>query len=178
MLIDDFLSGDGISRLGTPWRLATDQVMGGVSRARMDLETIEGRAALCLRGEVSLANNGGFVQVNLGLSREGSSPKRSGPAGTLDATGYTGVRLLVRGNGEVYKVHLKTPDCVRPWQSYRADLLADGAWREVRLPFEDFEPHRLDAPLDTKRLARIGIVAIGRAMEAEVCVGEIGLYSQ
>lgn len=176
MLIDDFSTGDGTSHLGTHWRLATDQVMGGVSRARMGLETIGGRSALCLRGEVSLANNGGFVQMNLGLSRKGSSPEGSGPAGTLDASGFTGVRILVKGNGEAYKVHLKTPDSALPWQSYRADFVAGASWSEVRLPFDGFEPHRLGAPLDTRRLQRIGVVAIGRAMVADVCVGEIGLY--
>jgi hypothetical protein len=171
MLIDDFSTGDGISRLGTPWRLATDQVMGGVSSARMTIEGDTARRALCLRGAVSLANNGGFVQVNLALG-----PTSEGPQGTLDASGFAGVRLVVRGNGEAYKVHLKTPDGPLPWQSYRADFVADDAWTEVRLPFADFQPHRLGVPLDTRRLQRLGIVAIGRAMRAEVCVAQLGLY--
>lgn len=166
LLIDDFTRSDGRSALGTPWRVVTDQVMGGISTARMDLEQQAGRRALCLRGEVSLANNGGFAQINLDLA----------PRGTLDASAHTGVRLVVRGNGAAYKVHLKTPDTVRPWQSYRADLPTGAEWTELRIPFADFTPHRLTAPLDTARLARLGLVAIGEAMTAELCASEVGLY--
>lgn len=132
----------------------------------MEIGEIDDRRALCLRGDVSLANNGGFVQVNLALS----------PKGTLDASRSTGVRLVVRGNGEGYKIHLKTPDTSLPWQSYRADFRAGRDWYEVRLPFSRFEPHRLTERLDTHRLGRLGIVASGRAMEAEICVAEVGLY--
>lgn len=166
MLIDDFSRDHRVSLLGTPWRLVTDRVMGGLSEGRMEIGEHEGRWALCLRGDVSLAKNGGFIQVNLDL----------GTAGPLDGSHLTGVRLVVRGNGEGYKLHLKTPETTLPWQSYRADFRALGDWREVHLPFSAFEPHRLARPLDTRRLARLGIVAIGRAMGAEVCVAEVGLY--
>lgn len=169
LLIDDFARDDGRSLLGTEWRLATDRVMGGRSEARMsvlDTQGPGGRRALCLSGDVSLENNGGFVQVNLALA----------PHGERDASAFTGVRLVVRGNGEDYKVHLKTPDTALPWQSYRADFRAGDDWHEVRLPFSAFTPHRLDAPLDTRRLRRLGIVAIGRAMHADLCVAELGFY--
>lgn len=165
-LIDDFTSADARSRLGTPWRLVTDQVMGGVSSARMQRRTLEGHDALCLTGDVSLANNGGFVQVNLDLAA----------AGCLDASAFAGVRLLVRGNGETYNVHLKTAATTMPWQSYRAAFDAGDTWREVRLPFATFAPHRLVHALDRTRLKRLGIVAIGREMHADLCVAEIGLY--
>ena len=166
LLIDDFARGDGRSLLGTNWRLVTDRVMGGLSEARMTVVDTQGRRALCLSGDVSLDNNGGFVQVNLALA----------PDGDRDASAYTGVRLVVRGNGEDYKVHLKTPDTALPWQSYRADFRAGDDWHEVRLPFSAFSTHRLDAPLDIRRLRRLGIVAIGRAMHADLCVAELGFY--
>jgi hypothetical protein len=163
-LIDDF--GTRESRLGTRWRLVTDQVMGGVSTGRMERRELDGRTELCMTGDVSLANNGGFVQVNLDL----------GPSERFDAGDYTGVRLVVRGNGEVYNLHLKTAATTMPWQSYRADFVADATWREVRLPFAAFTPHRLVPALDVTRLKRLGIVAIGRAMQAELCVDEVGFY--
>lgn len=165
-LIDDFSSGDGRSRLGTSWRLVTDRVMGGVSDAAMSVREIDGRRALCMQGDVSLANNGGFVQVNIDLSADGY----------LDAGDYAGVRLWVRGNGETYHLHLKTSATRMPWQSYRADFLADDHWREVRLPFAEFQPHRLVPTLDPTRLRRLGVVAIGRSMYADLCIAEIGLY--
>ncbi|WP_462330411.1 CIA30 family protein [Thiohalocapsa halophila] len=165
-LIDDFADADGRSRLGTSWRLVTDQVMGGVSSASMQPRELDGRRALCLQGDVSLANNGGFVQMSLDLS----------PTGQLDASPFTGIRLVARGNGEAYNVHLKTAATTMPWQSYRADFVAADTWTEIRLPFTSFTPHRLVPALDTTRLKRLGIVAIGRVMHAELCVAEIGFY--
>jgi hypothetical protein len=142
--------------------------MGGVSDGRMAIRERAGRRALCLSGTVSLANNGGFLQVNLDLS----------PTGPLDASAFAGVRILVRGNGEGYHLHLKTDATRLPWQSYRGAFVATDAWQEVRIPFEELTPYRLDRPLDVRRLRRLGIVAIGKAMEADVCIAEIGLYER
>ncbi len=166
MLIDDFQRSD-VSCLGTTWRSTSDRVMGGVSVAHIERASLDGREGLRLTGEVSLENNGGFVQMGLDLGSDGK---------TLDATDYTGVSLVVRGNGERYSVHLRTVDCVRPWQSYRAGLVAEPAWRDIQLPFAGFAPHRLDAPLDLSRLRRLGVVAIGRAFAADVMVSRVMLY--
>jgi len=166
LLIDDFAVANGPSRLGTPWRLVTDGVMGGVSAGELSLSLVDGRRALCLRGEVRLENNGGFVQAALDLA----------PRGDLDARAYTGIRLLARGNGETYNLHLKTAELRLPWQSYRSSFATGPEWREIRLPFGAFEPHRTDLPLDTGHLRSLGLVAIGRAFAAELCVAEIGLY--
>ena len=57
LLIDDFSNPERMSALGTFWRGFTDQVMGGVSTATSRMETIEGRRALWLVGDVSLENN-------------------------------------------------------------------------------------------------------------------------
>jgi hypothetical protein len=165
-LIDDFSGEQPVSALGTRWRLVSDRVMGGASDGRMSLQEVEGRRALCMRGEVSLKNNGGFLQLALDLA----------PARPLDASTYQGMRLLVLGNGERYNVHLKTEDIRYPWQSYRSGFETGPQWREIRLPFGAFEPYRVDSPLDLRHLTRLGLVAIGRAFEAEVCVAEIGLY--
>jgi hypothetical protein len=166
-LIDDFAAADGVSRLGTAWRLVTDRVMGGVSTATMQRRELDGHQALCLQGDVSLANNGGFVQVNLDLAA----------AGLFDASAYRGIRLVVRGNGETYNVHLKTASTTMPWQSYRADFVAGETWRGIRLRFADFTPHRLVPALDRTRLKRLGIVAIGRAMQADLCIAEVGFFA-
>jgi Complex I intermediate-associated protein 30 (CIA30) len=42
--------------------LFTDRVMGGVSNGTMVRETVAGRPAIRMRGDVSLENNGGFVR--------------------------------------------------------------------------------------------------------------------
>ena len=166
-LIDDFRDPDGCSRLGTRWRLVTDTVMGGVSEARMTLDTLDGRRALCLEGEVRLEHNGGFLQANLDLTRAGVP---------FDAGRFAGVRLLVRGNGEDYNLHLKSGDCALPWQAYRASFVAGADWQEIRIPFERFAPYRLSTPLDPGHLTQLGLVAIGRAFRAQLCVAEVGWY--
>jgi len=166
MLIDDYNSSVGLSRLGTPWRLVTDRVMGGISTGRLSFEEIQGRRCLCLSGDVSLDNNGGFIQVSLDLA----------PEGLLDAREFQGIRLVVRGNGASYNLHLKTVDVRRPWQSYRGSFSTGPEWREVQLPFAGFVPYRIELPLDLRKLRRLGIVAIGFSMTAELCVAEIGFY--
>jgi hypothetical protein len=167
MLIDDFSRTDLVSALGTEWRGVSDRVMGGVSQETVSRSVADGHPALHLQGDVRLENNGGFIQAALDLSSGGR---------TLDASAYKGIRLMVRGNGEKYSLHLRTPDNVRPWQSYRAEFTAEDAWRSIYLPFESFAPHRLDTPLDTSRLSRLGLVAIGRAFSADVMVSSISFY--
>ncbi len=167
MLIDDFTRCDLVSALGTRWRGVSDRVMGGISTARVEPVIVDDAPGMRLTGDVRLENNGGFVQAALDLAPDG---------GSVDATGHAGVRLRVRGNGERYSVHLRTDDVTRPWQSYRAHFVAPPRWDTVRLPFEAFAPHRIDAPLDLRRLRRLGVVAIGRVFTADVVVGEVALY--
>jgi hypothetical protein len=71
---------------------------------------------------------------------------------------------------------LRTPNCVRPWQSYRAAFIAAPEWREIRLPFASFEPYRLTEPLGVGHLRRIGLAAIGRAFHADLAVSAVGFY--
>ena len=167
MLIDDFTERDLISKLDTRWRAVSDQVMGGISAVSVTRDAIDGRPSLRLTGDVRLENEGGFIQAALDLASAGNK---------FDASDYKGVRLSVRGNGEKYSVHLRTPDNVRPWQSYRAHFTADANWETIDLAFETFTPHRLEVPLDITRLRRIGLVAIGRAFHADLAVSELGFY--
>jgi hypothetical protein len=115
LILNDFTRDDLISALGTPWRSFSDRVMGGISQETIALTTIDERRCLRLTGDVRLENNGGFIQMALDLAPKGR---------TLDASAYDGVLLRARGNGETYGVHLRTSDCVRPWQSYRANFVA------------------------------------------------------
>jgi hypothetical protein len=166
-ILDDFSRDDLVSTLGTPWRGFSDQVMGGISEETIRLTRFDGRRCLRLTGEVRLENNGGFIQMALDLAPDG---------GTLDASSYAGVLLIANGNRESYGVHLRTPDCVRPWQSYRSGFIAGPEWQEIRLPFGQFEPYRLTEPLDVRHLRRLGLVAIGRAFHADLAVSAVGFY--
>jgi hypothetical protein len=167
MLIDDFSDQNSISKLGTRWRGVSDKVMGGISEAAIVHAVISSHPCLHLTGEVRLENDGGFIQAALDLAPSG---------GTFDAFGYIGLRLIVHGNGEQYSLHLRTPDNVCSWQSYRAQFHAGPNWETVDIPFSAFAPHRIDTPLDITQLRRIGLVAIGRAFYADLAVSELGFY--
>ena len=108
MLIDDFTNEGLVSKLGTWWRGVSDQVMGGISEATVSHGVIGGRPCLRMTGDVRLENDGGFIQAALDLAPSGE---------TIDASAFTGMRIVVRGNGEKYSIHLRTPDNFRPWQS-------------------------------------------------------------
>ena len=167
-VIDDLSRDAPMATIGTNWRVFTDQVMGGVSRGAMVRETVSGRLAIRMRGEVSLDNNGGFVQMALDLAPEG---------GVLDASAWRGIELEVSGNGEEYGVHLRTANLTRPWQSYRQSFTSASKWQTIQLPFGRFAPYRTDIPLDTRQLRRIGVVAIGRTFSADLSLGALRYYS-
>ncbi|WP_367179864.1 CIA30 family protein [uncultured Tateyamaria sp.] len=118
-----------------------------------------------LTGDVSLDNNGGFVQIAFDLA-DGE---------VFDASGYTGIALNVLGNGETYDLRLRTDALTRPWQSFRTEFVAPDTWTTIELPFSVFEAHRTDATFDPARLRRIGILAIGREMQADIAVSDVRL---
>ncbi len=105
LVIDDRRSGSAASTLGPTWRFFSDGVMGGVSTGVMSVESVVDRPALCLRGQVRLENNGGFVQMALEM-----------PALPQGAS-WRGVEFDVLGNGRSYGVHLRTRGMMAPWQA-------------------------------------------------------------
>lgn len=166
LVLDDRLDPGLGAANGASWRVVTDTVMGGVSDGRLKPAWVDGRSCLRLTGEVSLENDGGFVQASLDLDRHGP----------LDASRFAGVEIEVYGNGETYNLHLRTADTRIVWQSYRASFPAPPAWRTLRLPFAAFQPHRIDRPLDLSKLRRLGLVAIGRESRVDLCLGRLSLY--
>lgn len=163
-IVDDLSREPPEATIGTSWRMFTDTVMGGVSVGTMSRELVAGRQAIRMEGNVSLENNGGFVQISLDLDPDGKS---------VDVSAWSGLELDVFGNGETYAMHLRTADLSRPWQSYRQSFKAEPEWRTIELPFKDFVAHRTDVGLNIRRLKRIGIVAIGRPFVADVSVGGV-----
>lgn len=138
--------------------------MGGVSAGMLALSGMyQGQPVHCMTGNVSLENNGGFVQMAADLPKP-------------PPEGAKGIRLTLRGNGEQYNIHLRTTALDRPWQSFRSTFTAGQQWREVEFPFVNLEPHRTSARFNPGEVRRIGIVAICRAFEAEVCVAGAAWY--
>ena len=150
------------------WRLVTDGVMGGLSTGELRREQRAGRECVCLLGDVRTENNGGFIQMALELD----------PAIAAEAVDYAGLRFDVLGNGESYNMHLRTSDLWLPWQSYRATFDTTPEWRTQKRAFALFEPYRTSKALRTQNLRRVGIVAMGHAFKAEVCVAGLALYRE
>ena len=90
-IIDDLAREPPIAAIGSYWQLFTDQVMGGVSKATIVRDAVAGRAAIRMRGDVSLENNGGFVQIVLDLSPDGR---------VVDASAWSGIEIDVFGDAE------------------------------------------------------------------------------
>jgi hypothetical protein len=166
LVLDDRSTGDDRANTGAAWRLVTDGVMGGRSSGQLTLERIDGRDCLHMRGEVSVENNGGFIQMALDIDT-GSAAR---------VPDYTGIELDVFGNGEAYNLHLRTTDLWLPWQSWRTTFTAPANWRTVRLPFAGFSAYRTGKTLRLDRLERIGLVAIGRTFTADLCIARVVLY--
>ena len=148
----------------TRWRFFTDQVMGGVSQGQVRFHEQAGATVLHLTGKVSTENNGGFIQARADLAPPGSSA--------------TGVRIVARGNGERYFIHLRTSGTILPWQYYQAGFSTGPDWQEIRLPFSAFKAsgRLLRARPAPRTLRSIAIVAFGKDYSADLEVREIGLY--
>lgn len=146
------------------WEFFADTVMGGVSTGQVSQESIAGRSATRLTGEVSLENNGGFVQMAFDINPDGSN---------FDSSAYHGIEIDVLGNDDVYDLRLRTSDLTRPWQSYRTSFKATSDWSTVKLAFTDFAPHKTDVPFDARHLRRIGVLGIGRVFDADVAISSV-----
>ena len=145
---------------GERWRYIGDNVMGGVSSGQAQI----GADGLHLTGQVSTANNGGFIQV-----------RREFEDG-LNADVWALV-LKVRGNGERYTVFLRTRQARLPWHNYKASFVAGSAWSEVRLELSAFERSTsvLPAIVSPEDVKSIGLAAYGADYEADLWVGRVGV---
>lgn len=147
------------------WDYFSDQVMGGVSTGRASFEQESGQSVLRLTGDVSTANNGGFIQARSKLAQD------------LPATSQ-GIVLNVRGNGETYYIHLRTTWTVLPWQFYQASFTASKDWQEVRIPFDDFAPYGklLRRNFNASSVKSIAVAAFGRDYTADLSIRAVGIY--
>jgi hypothetical protein len=85
--------------------LCSDQVMGGVSMARLTREVYDGRVANVLRGYVKMDNNGGFIQMATNLKRDGTA---------VDLSTYDGLELLVQsGSDQTESFNIQYDYCCR-----------------------------------------------------------------
>ncbi|MAH87841.1 MAG: CIA30 family protein [Kiloniella sp.] len=165
LIIDDFSSLPD-STIGGRWSYTSDRVMGGVSNGGGGYDEVDGRMAIRLFGQVSTANNGGFIQVSLRLD-----PR------SLAAERYRGIEIDVSGNGEDYNVHLTTTRSFPPWRFYKHSFATSSAWTRHRLPWEDFTSESFRRALDPRTINRLNLTAYARDFEADLAVSRIALFA-
>ena len=143
------------------WAYLADTVMGGVSQGRVEFSS----DALRLTGKVSTENNGGFIQVR---TRVNSS----------EAKGKTGIKIKVRGNGEIYYLHVRNASSRLPWHYYTMNFATSDKWQEILIPFESFEKSATFMPKNLKAdtIKTIGLVAYGKDHEADVSIANLEFY--
>ena len=160
MIIEDFTDGEA-----TGWSYVSDRVMGGVSNGGAAFFKEGDETFARLSGEVSTANNGGFIQIRRQLS-------------TALPAASTGIRLTARGNGERYYIHLRPTTSRRPWQYYAASFESSADWSEITLGWSDFKPEGgLPESFDPTQITSLGIVAYGADYKAELDVKSVEVIS-
>ena len=107
------------------WGALDDVVMGGVSKGSFFLRRAEKTYAI-FAGNVSTRNSGGFSSVRT----QNFEPP-------FDFSGWTGMQLRVKGDGQRYKFILRNSGA---WDSpayiYSFDTVVD-EWTTIYVPFED-----------------------------------------
>jgi Complex I intermediate-associated protein 30 (CIA30) len=134
--------------LQATWGAVDDVVMGGVSESGIRLA--DGYALFS--GNVSTDNSGGFASVRT---------RNFEPSFNL--SNYRGIELRVKGDGQRYKLFLRTET---RWDgvgyAYSFDTIAD-EWITIQVPFQDLVPiFRAktvnDAPLDTTQICSLQLM--------------------
>jgi hypothetical protein len=174
-LIDDFSTLDGYSAAGSRWEGFTDRVMGGISRMQSGYETEGELHYLILKGDVSTANNGGFIQVRLRLNPDGTP---------FNAGSFQGIRLTTRlgpghesEKGGGYYMHIRTPRTMFPWSYFVQEIPVSDSWREIDLPFTGFaSENMLPAALNPRKLISLAIVGAKGDFQADIQVSRIEFY--
>ena len=143
------------------WAYLADTVMGGVSRGGAEFSA----GALRLTGKVSTKNNGGFIQVRT----------RIDPS---QAVGKSGIKIKVKGNGDVYYLHVRNASARLPWQYYTASFKTSEKWKDISLSFDEFEKSATLMPrkLKSESIKTIGLVAYGKDHNADVSIANLEFY--
>jgi Complex I intermediate-associated protein 30 (CIA30) len=134
--------------LQATWGAVDDVVMGGVSESGIRLRA----GAAVFSGNVSTENSGGFASVRT---------RNFEPS--LNLSSYNGIELKVKGDGQRYKLFVRTEE---KWDgvgyAHSFDTIAD-EWITIQVPFGDLVPifrakTVSDAPLDTTQICSLQLM--------------------
>ena len=147
------------------WYYLADTVMGGVSEGSAKFGNSGSDKIIRLTGEVSTANNGGFIQVRSSVPWE-------------LAKGKIGIRLKVKGNGDQYYLHIRNSSTRIPWHYYHQSFYTTASWQEIKLPFQSFmkSSSLMRSVIKQSTITTIGIVAYGKNYTADISVLSLEYY--
>ena len=149
------------------WQYISDQTMGGVSDGQAILDKDGDMIFARLTGNVSTANNGGFIQIRTNFSFVDLINTNKDLKGVL---------LNTKGNGETYHIFIRTSEDRSYRDFYSATFTANDNWEIVDLPFTKFKHRYSNKSLDGNDIRTFGIVAYGRDFYSDVSVSEISFY--
>ncbi len=149
------------------WQFISDQTMGGISNGQAFLEKDGDMLFARLIGNVSTANNGGFIQLRSTLSFVNLIDNNKN---------LKGVRLYTRGNGETYHIFIRTSETLSYRDFFYDTFIASNDWKIIDLPFVKFKHRFLNKSLDGNDIRTFGIVAYGRDFFSDISVSKIIFY--
>lgn len=135
----------------TKWQRMDDVIMGGQSRSAMS-PAPDGTGAVWF-GDL-IVEGGGFCGCRTERMR-------------LDLSAYDGITLRVKGDGQIFKLNIKTvAQEDTPESTYQAtfDTAPTGDWTTVHLPWHNFVPVKRaqwdpeGVPLDGSSISTFGLV--------------------
>lgn len=143
------------------WAYLADTVMGGVSQGGAEFSA----GALRLTGQVSTKNNGGFIQIRTRVD-------------PTQAVGKSGIKIKVKGNGDIYYLHIRNASARLPWQYYTASFKTSEKWKDIKISFDEFEKSVTLMPrrLKPDSIKTIGLVAYGKDHDADVSIANLEFY--
>ena len=149
-----------ISNNPSNWYLVTDQVMGGKSELRVEVDG----GVFSLNGYVTTENNGGFVRL-------AHSPKN------VDKE-VKGIRFMAKGNNETYEVHVTMQGLrMPPWAYHSSTFDVNAEWKMFEINFSDFEKKSgVSAKLRPNNIRDISFAGYGRDFDVDLQVKEISFY--
>ena len=164
--VEDFDPDSTRAKAALQWELVTDEVMGGTSTGEIEMIKHDKRNCMHITGTVTVGKRAGFIQARTTLNKKVA----------FDVSGYDGVYLKVKGNGQKYAVHIRNHKTWLHWQHYKATFQTNEKWQDIKIPFKDLTPYKLKHKFDRKKLKTIAIVAADQEMQADIYVSEIGFY--
>jgi len=152
------LNSENINHMN--WKVITDEVMGGKSKANFNILNENNKSYLRLEGHVSTENNGGFIQIRTRINLKKN---------------ISSIRFQARGNNEDYFIHIRTPFTLLPWQYYSSKFHVTNEWKTYNLNFKNFTKSHILQPsnFSSETIKTVAFVAYGKDYSANLELKEI-----